>query len=51
MAGGTSWTDLVGHASTQLKLDMRKSMLRDIDKRYVRANGRDILVSPEQVWA
>jgi hypothetical protein len=20
-------------------------------KRYVRANGRDILVSPEQVWA
>lgn len=32
-------------------LDMRKSMPRDKAGKYVRSNGRDILVSPDQVWA
>ncbi|CAK9781036.1 hypothetical protein CC85DRAFT_282603 [Cutaneotrichosporon oleaginosum] len=31
--------------------DMRKSMPRDTGGRYVRANGRDTLVTPDQVWA
>jgi N-terminal acetyltransferase B complex catalytic subunit len=31
--------------------DMRKSMPRDAEGRYVRANGRDTLVTPDQVWA
>ncbi|KAI9637399.1 uncharacterized protein MKK02DRAFT_24102 [Dioszegia hungarica] len=31
--------------------DMRKSMPRDTAKRYVRPNGRDLLVEPDQVWA
>ncbi|RXK42425.1 hypothetical protein M231_00415 [Tremella mesenterica] len=31
--------------------DMRKSMPRDTTSRYVRSNGRDILVGPDQVWA
>ncbi|WVQ95059.1 hypothetical protein IAU59_002151 [Kwoniella sp. CBS 9459] len=43
-----------GIGSTRDELDgfdMRKSMPRDTSKRYVRPNGRDILVSPDQVWA
>ncbi|TXT15567.1 hypothetical protein VHUM_00070 [Vanrija humicola] len=32
-------------------LDMRKSMPKDVDGSYVRANGREVLVSPEEVWA
>ncbi|TYJ52304.1 hypothetical protein B9479_007090 [Cryptococcus floricola] len=31
--------------------DMRKSMPKDINNRYTRPNGRDILVSPDQVWS
>ncbi|ORY35748.1 N-acetyltransferase [Naematelia encephala] len=31
--------------------DMRKSMPKDTTGKYVRANGRDILVTPDQVWA
>lgn len=31
--------------------DMRKSMPRDTAGRYVRTNGRDTLVTPDQVWA
>ena len=31
--------------------DMRKSMPKDTKGAYVRPNGRDILVTPEQVWA
>nr|ODN91934.1 n-acetyltransferase 5 [Cryptococcus depauperatus CBS 7841] len=30
--------------------DMRKSMPKDVKNGYVRSNGRDILVSPDQVW-
>lgn len=43
-----------GVGSTRDELDgfdMRKSMPRDSAGKYVRANGRDILVSPDQVWA
>ncbi|WWC63408.1 uncharacterized protein I303_106008 [Kwoniella dejecticola CBS 10117] len=43
-----------GIGSTRDELDgfdMRKSMPKDSTKRYVRFNGKDILVSPDQVWA
>ncbi|KAK4687025.1 hypothetical protein P7C73_g3107, partial [Tremellales sp. Uapishka_1] len=43
-----------GVGSTRDELDgfdMRKSMPRDQEKKSVRSNGRDILVSPDQVWA
>jgi N-terminal acetyltransferase B complex catalytic subunit len=43
-----------GVGSTRDELDgfdMRKSMPKDANGRHVRPNGRDILVSPEQVWA
>ena len=47
----TKRTDLVSRVFCIAHLDMRKSMPKDVDKRYIRSNGRDILVSPEQVWA
>lgn len=31
--------------------DMRKSMPKDQNGEYVRANGKDVLVSPSEVWA
>ncbi|PHH67628.1 hypothetical protein CDD83_6492 [Cordyceps sp. RAO-2017] len=31
-------------------LDMRKSMKRDVQRQYVRSNGRDYEVNPEDVW-
>ncbi|WWC93478.1 hypothetical protein V866_000313 [Kwoniella sp. B9012] len=43
-----------GIGSTRDELDgfdMRKSMPKDTTKRHVRSNGKDILVSPDQVWA
>ncbi|KAK8854690.1 hypothetical protein IAR55_003429 [Kwoniella newhampshirensis] len=42
----------VGSTADELDgFDMRKSMPRDTSGRYVRSNGRDILVSPDQVWS
>ncbi|WVR09510.1 hypothetical protein IAU60_006578 [Kwoniella sp. DSM 27419] len=42
----------VGSSRDELDgFDMRKSMPKDTTHRYVRSNGRDILVSPDQVWA
>ncbi|WWD19166.1 hypothetical protein CI109_103624 [Kwoniella shandongensis] len=42
----------VGSTADELDgFDMRKSMPRDTSGRYVRSNGKDILVSPDQVWA
>ncbi|EAL19646.1 hypothetical protein CNBG2740 [Cryptococcus deneoformans B-3501A] len=48
------YNGMEGVGSTRDELDgfdMRKSMPKDTAKRYVRPNGRDILVSPDQVWA
>ncbi|KGB76389.2 n-acetyltransferase 5 [Cryptococcus deuterogattii R265] len=48
------YNGMEGIGSTRDELDgfdMRKSMPKDTAKRYVRPNGRDILVSPDQVWA
>ncbi|ORX38399.1 acyl-CoA N-acyltransferase [Kockovaella imperatae] len=48
------YTGMEGVGSTKDELDgfdMRKSMPKDTTKRHVRSNGRDILVSADQVWA
>ncbi|WVQ80173.1 hypothetical protein IAT38_002278 [Cryptococcus sp. DSM 104549] len=48
------YNGMEGVGSTREELDgfdMRKSMPRDTGKRYVRPNGRDILVPPSAVWA
>ncbi|WOO76600.1 N-terminal acetyltransferase B complex catalytic subunit naa20 [Vanrija pseudolonga] len=48
------YNGMEGVGSTRDELDgfdMRKSMPKDKDGSYVRANGRETLVSPEEVWA
>ncbi|WWC90595.1 uncharacterized protein L201_005531 [Kwoniella dendrophila CBS 6074] len=48
------YNGMEGIGSTRDELDgfdMRKSMPKDTTKRYVRSNGKDILVSPDQVWS
>ncbi|KAL1413641.1 N-alpha-acetyltransferase 20 [Vanrija albida] len=48
------YNGMEGVGSTRDELDgfdMRKSMPKDTDGTYVRANGREVLVSPEEVWA
>lgn len=43
-----------GVGSTRDELDgfdMRKSMPKDVEGTYVRENGKEVLVTPDQVWA